>query len=66
MYQVKRSRIVEQLEIDDNGNKVVLNVDISADAILREYNKAQYSRQHKKQKMTRTCRQLMRRWATPS
>ena len=43
MYQVKRTRIVEQLEIDDNGNKVVLDVDINADGILRDYNKAQYA-----------------------
>lgn len=43
MYQIKRSRIVEQLEIDDNGNKVVLDVDISADAILSQYTKAQYA-----------------------
>lgn len=43
MYQVKRSRIVEQLEIDDNGKKVVLDVDISADAILSQYTKAQYA-----------------------
>ena len=43
MYQVKRSRIIEQLEIDDNGKKVTLDVDISADAILREYTKAQYA-----------------------
>ena len=43
MYQIKRSRIVEQLEIDDNGNKVVLDVDISAEQSLREYNQAQYA-----------------------
>ncbi len=43
MYQIKRNHIVEQLEIDDNGNKVVLDVDISADAILRDYNRAQYA-----------------------
>lgn len=43
MYQVKRSRIVEQLEIDDNGKKVVLDVDISADVILSQYTKAQYA-----------------------
>ena len=43
MYQVKRSRIIEQLEIDDNGKKVTLDVDISVDAILREYTKAQYA-----------------------
>lgn len=43
MYQVKRSRIVEQLEIDDNGNKKVFDVDISAEGALREYNRAQYA-----------------------
>lgn len=43
MYTIKRSHIVEQLEIDDNGTKTVLDVDISADAILREYNQAQYA-----------------------
>ena len=43
MYKIKRSHIVEQLEIDDNGTKTVLEVDISADAILREYNQAQYA-----------------------
>lgn len=43
MYQIKRSRIVEQLEIDDNGTKKVFNVDISAEGALREYNHAQYA-----------------------
>ena len=43
MYQITRTRIVEQLEIDDNGAKTVLDVDISADAILKEYNQAQYA-----------------------
>lgn len=43
MYQIKRSHIVEQLEIDDNGRKVVLDVDISADRILKEYTAAQYA-----------------------
>ena len=43
MYKIKRSRIVEQLEIDNNGDKIVLDVDISADQILREYNAAQYA-----------------------
>lgn len=42
MYKVTRSHITEQLEIDDNGHKVVLDVDISADRILREYTAAQY------------------------
>ena len=42
MYKVTRSHITEQLEIDDNGHKVVLEVDISADRILREYTAAQY------------------------
>ena len=43
MYQIKRSRIVEQLEIDDNGTKKVFDVDISAEGALREYNHAQYA-----------------------
>ena len=43
MYQITRSRIVEQLEIDDNGKKTVLDVDISADAILKDYSQAQYA-----------------------
>ena len=43
MYQITRSRIVEQLEIDDNGKKTVLDVDISADAILKDYTQAQYA-----------------------
>lgn len=43
MYQIKRSHITEQLEIDDNGRKVVLDVDISADRILKEYTAAQYA-----------------------
>ena len=43
MYQIKRSRIVEQLEIDDNGTKKVFTVDISAEGALREYNHAQYA-----------------------
>ena len=43
MYQIKRNRIVEQLEIDDNGTKTVLDVDINVDGIMRDYNKAQYA-----------------------
>lgn len=43
MYQVKRNRIVEQLEIDDNGKKTVFDVDINVDGIMREYNQAQYA-----------------------
>lgn len=43
MYQIKRSRIVEQLEIDDNGKKTVFDVDINVDGIMREYNQAQYA-----------------------
>lgn len=43
MYKVTRSHITEQLEIDDNGHKVVLDVDISADRILKEYTAAQYA-----------------------
>ena len=43
MYQVKRNRIVEQLEIDDNGKKTVFDVDINVDGVMREYNQAQYA-----------------------
>ncbi len=42
MYQITRNHIVEELEISDNGKKLQLKVDISADAILTAYNKAQY------------------------
>lgn len=42
MYQITRNHIVEDLEISDNGKKLQLKVDISADTILTAYNKAQY------------------------
>lgn len=42
MYQITRNHIVEDLEINDNGKKLQLKVDISADTILTAYNKAQY------------------------
>jgi hypothetical protein len=42
MYQITRNHIVEELEISDNGKKLQLKVDISADTILTAYNKAQY------------------------
>ncbi|MBR3238655.1 MAG: hypothetical protein IKF99_09485 [Oscillospiraceae bacterium] len=40
MYQVKRNRIVEDLELDDNGKKLTLHVDMGVDAILQRYTKA--------------------------
>ena len=43
MYKITRTRIVEQLEIDDNGTKTVLDVDINAENILKDYNQAQYA-----------------------
>lgn len=42
-YKIVRNHIVEQLEIEDNGNTVTLNVDLSVDKIIGDYNKAQYS-----------------------
>lgn len=42
MYQIKRNHIVEDLEIEDNGKVLTLNVDINVDTILQAYNKAQY------------------------
>lgn len=41
MYQIKRNHIVEDLEIEDNGKTLILNVDINVDTMLRSYNKAQ-------------------------
>lgn len=37
MYQIKRNHIVEELEIEDNGKVLHLDVDISVDEIIREY-----------------------------
>ena len=42
MYQIKRNHIVEELEIEDNGKKLQINVDINVDSMLKAYNKAQY------------------------
>ena len=39
-YKVKRNHIIEQLEIEDNGKVVTLDVDINVDSILAQYNKA--------------------------
>ena len=37
MYQIVRNRVVEDLELDDNGKKLVLHVDLNVDKILRRY-----------------------------
>ena len=42
MYQIKRNHIVEELEIEDNGKVLKLNVDINVDTMLKAYNNAQY------------------------
>lgn len=42
MYQIKRNHIAEDLEIEDNGKTLILNVDINVDSMLRTYNQAQY------------------------
>ena len=42
MYQIKRNHIVEDLEIEDNGKILTLNVDLNVDTILHQYNQAQY------------------------
>lgn len=42
MYQIKRNHIVEELEIEDNGKTLKINVDINVDSMLKAYNKAQY------------------------
>lgn len=42
MYQIKRNRIVEDIEIEDNGKVLNLSVDLNVDTILHQYNKAQY------------------------
>lgn len=39
-YKIKRNHIIEQLEIEDNGKVVTLDVDINVDSILTQYNKA--------------------------
>ena len=42
MYQIKRNHIVEELEIEDNGKILKLDVDLNVDTILHQYNQAQY------------------------
>lgn len=37
MYQIKRNHVVENLELDDNGKKLNLHVDLNVDSILRRY-----------------------------
>ena len=40
MYQITRNHVVEDLELDDNGKKLTLHVDLNVDTILRRYLKA--------------------------
>lgn len=42
MYKVKRNHIVEELEIEDNGKTLHIDVDINVDTMLKAYNNAQY------------------------
>ena len=42
-YKIKRNHIVEQLEIEDNGRTVTLDVDLNVDDIIGKYNQTQYS-----------------------
>lgn len=37
MYQIIRNHVVEDLELDDNGKKLTLHVDLNVDTILRRY-----------------------------
>ena len=37
MYQIVRNKVVEDLEIDDNGKKLVIQVDFNVDSMLRRY-----------------------------
>ena len=37
MYQITRNHVVEDLELDDNGKKLNLHVDLNVDTILRRY-----------------------------
>lgn len=41
-YQIKRNHVVEELEIEDNGQVHVFNVDLNVDDILKRYNAANY------------------------
>ena len=40
MYQITRNHVIEDLELDDNGKKLTLHVDLNVDTILRRYLKA--------------------------
>ena len=42
MYKIQRNRILEDLEIEDNGKVLALKVDLNVDTILHQYNQAQY------------------------
>lgn len=42
MYKVKRNHIVEELEIEDNGKTLHIDVDINVDTMLKAYTNAQY------------------------
>ena len=37
MYQITRNHVVEDLELDDNGKKLQLHVNLNIDTILRKY-----------------------------
>lgn len=37
MYQIIRNHVVEDLELEDNGKKLVLHVDMNVDKILGRY-----------------------------
>lgn len=37
MYQIVRNHVVEDLELEDNGKKLVLHVDMNVDKILGRY-----------------------------
>lgn len=41
MYTIKRNHLVEDLEIEDNGEVLKLTVDINVDGMLKAYNDAQ-------------------------
>ena len=42
MYQIKRNHIVEELEIEDNGKTLHIDVDINVDNMIKAYTNAQY------------------------
>ena len=37
MYEIKRNRVVEDLRLEDNGQELILHVDLSVDRILQQY-----------------------------